>query len=654
MLASFDRLGRVLLGLAFAGAVGTSCSDEPKVTTEKPLTIPQGCNPIAYDVDGAPAADCLLPYPSDYFLASGAVRIPDVALPKFGASPIDLLAPHRPDGFSVGTPILALFPGGVDAKNLVFHTGDVSQSTSDASPTVLVDATTGERVAHFAELDPRAETDDRRALVLHPMARLENAHRYVVGIRGLVDQRGAPIPAPAAFASLRDDHGKAHPALAALSSHYESDVFPVLEGAGVPRASLELAWDFTTSTEESATGTMLEIQRDVAAHLAAGPPEIDVVSVTDAPSTHVGRRIDATVTVPLYVDSAEPLARLNDDGTGHVVARGTAKVPFSMWIPTSVMNRAPGTAPARLMQFGHGFFGTRDEVDDFPAELADEKGFVVVAADWWGLSAPDKLPVAGVIVNDPAGLAYVPDRVEQAMANFMYVAAAAKGPLSTMGPVMVNGAPAYDPSDVYYYGISLGHILGSTYVSLSPHVERAALSVGGCDFSLIMFRSQAFIPLMTLIALQVKDPLDQQKLVAQMQSALDRIDPVSYAPHMLKDRYPTASPSLRIAMQTGLGDPAVPNLASFMQARTLGVHLLEPSPKEIWGIDGVMSPQKTGSSITLFDFGVTPNDLAVAPLDQNPVHEGVRRSQGSKDQVDRFLRPQGDLVQACTGVCDPD
>lgn len=654
MIASlFDRsaLRRSLLVALLVAS--SSCASEP-APTATPLSIPDGCNPIAFDAAGAPAADCMLPYPSDFFRSNDAVTIPDVAQVKFGQATVDLLAEHRPDGFPVGTPILALFPKGLDASNLVFHTGDVTVSTTDASPTALVDAETGERVVHFAELDPRAETDDRRALVLHPLVRLANGHRYVVALRGLKDKSGGAVAAPAGFASLRDEHGKAHPALAALSAHYESDVFPVLERAGIPRASLTLAWDFTTSSEANATGDMLAIQSDAAARLAAAPPEISIVEVKDAPAAHVGRRIEATVTVPLYVDSAEPLARLNRDASGHVVAVGTAKVPFTIWIPTSVLARAPGTPPARLMQFGHGFFGDRTEVDDFPIQLADEKGFVIVASDWWGLSKADKAPVAGTIVDDPAGLGRVPDRVQQAMANLIYVAAAAKGPLSTLGPLQVAGQPAYDPSAIYYYGISLGHILGSTYVTLSPYVERAALSVGGADFSLMMFRSQAFIPLITLLALQVPDPLDQQKLVAELQSSLDRIDPLSYAPHMLANRYPASSPSLRIAMQTGLGDPAVPNLASYLQARTLGVNLLEPSPREIWGVPSVTSPQTSGSSITLFDFGVTPNDLAVAPIDANPVHEGVRRSQGSKDQVDAFLRPDGQLVQACSGVCDPD
>lgn len=632
----------------------SACTDDvaPK-PQPKTLDITEGCNPIVAETAGGPKADCLLPYPSDFFRVGGKVSIPEVAQTKFGKTPVDLISPHQPDGFSVGSPILAIFPGGIDKSSLVFHTDDVTKSLGDASPTILLDAETGERVVHFAEVDPRAETEDKRALIIHPLVRLANAHRYIVAIRGLKDRSGAPVPPPEGFRSLRDDAGKAQLALAKLSPHYESDVFPVLESAGVTRSTLELAWDFTTSTEESATGDMLAIQKDLTSRLGVAPPAVEIVEVTDNPGPHIGRRIEATVTVPLYVDSTEPGAKLNYDGT-HVVAQGSAKVPFTVWIPTSVMNRAPGTKPARLLQFGHGFFGTRAEVDDFPVELADDKGFVIIASDWWGLSSPDKNPLAAMLLNDPASLPFITDRLHQAMANLIATAAAAKGPLVNLSPLQIQGQPAYDPTTIYFYGISLGHILGSTYVTLSPDVERASLSVGGSDFSLMMFRSQAFIPLIVLIAISVPDPLEQQKLVAELQSSLDRVDNLSYAPHMLSNRYPASSPSLRIAMQTGLGDPAVPNLASFLQARVLGVDLLEPSPREVFGLTSVTSPAKSGSTITLFDFGVTPSDTAVAPIDTNPVHEGVRRSQGSIDQIDAFFRPDGNLVQACTDICDPD
>ena len=249
------RLAFVLFAATVGLVLAASCN--PAVPTS--LTIPAGCNPIG----AGTGSDCLLPYPSDVFLGSGHVTIPTAAQVAFHDVPADLLAAHPVDGFPVGSPILALFPVGIDDTSLVFWTGDVARSREASSPTVLLDASTGERILHFAELDPRAQTDDRRALIIRPLVRLENGHRYIVAIHDLYDKAGHYLDAPAGFRSLRDDGGRANPALSALSQHFEDDVFPALEAAGIARDTLQLAWDFTTASEASTTKDMLDIRADV-------------------------------------------------------------------------------------------------------------------------------------------------------------------------------------------------------------------------------------------------------------------------------------------------------------------------------------------------------------------------------------------------------
>lgn len=629
--------------LGTTAGIGSGC-DSPSAPT---LVIPEGCNPIAAD------ADCLLPYPSDVFRVDDKVQISDAASVAFDGTPTDLLVGHRPDGYSVGTPILALFPGGVDDGNLVFWKTDVARSREASSPTVLLDATTGERILHFAELDPRADTDDRRALLIRPLVRLEHGHRYIVGIHDLRDRSGHLVDPPKGFLSLRDDDGRANARLEAISLRYDREIFAPLEAAGIAKDTLQLAWDFTTSTEKDTTGDMLAMRADLLSKLAATGPSVHVLQVDHDTNEHIATRIEATVDVPLYVDSPDPGGALVYGDGGAPTATKTFPVPFTIWVPKSVANRAPGAPPARLMQFGHGFFGGRVEVDGFPAELADELGFVVVATDWWGLADPDKAFVANQLFADPARTTLFTDRLQQAMMNFIAVAAAAKGPVAALPELQIQGAPAYDPSRLYYYGISLGGILGSTYVALSPYVDRAAYSVGAANFGMMLFRSRAFIPFLALIGVKVTDPLDQQKVGALFQATLDRIDPMVFAPHLLTDRYPGNPATMDIAMQVGVGDPTVPNLASFYQARILGVPVLTPSPVEPFGIPTVQSPVD-GSALTLFDFGVEPNDRAVASLEDNEVHEGVRRTAGSKHQLDLFFRPGGRILAPCDGPCDPD
>lgn len=628
----------------------TACGDDTGTPVgPKPLEITEGCNPIGAGDEG----DCLLPYPSDEFreMASGAplVTLPEAAQLRFDGVPGDPLALHRPDGFSVGSPILLHLPGPIDDSALVFWTDDVARSTSDDSPTWILDAETGERIRHFAELDPRATDPARQALILRPLERLLDGHRYVVAVSGLHTTDGALIAAPAGFASLRDNGGEAHPALSVRYPHYETAVFPVVEQAGKPRAELQLAWDFTTRSEASATGDLLAIREEIRTRSASAPPVVEVVSVEDDTGPHVARRIELRVEVPLFLDSAEPGGRLIA-----LPPKETVMVPLTVWIPPSVLNRAPGAPPARLLQFGHGFFGDRFECDGFPAELADAYGFVVFATDWWGMAAEDKAYVAGQLLGDPANTLVFTDRVHQGFANALVAAEAALGPIAALPELSVQGGPAYDAAHLYFYGISMGHILGSTYVAISPRVERAVLGVGGANFSMMMFRALPFQPLLALLQTQTDDPLDQQKFAALAQSAFDRVDPVTYAPYVFQ-RPLEGSPQGRAVLQhIGLADSQVPNVASYFHASLYGLPALSGAAAEVpAGFDEVSSPA-AGSAFVSFDFGETRTDEAKAPPAVTPVHDGLRYLPAAMEQVDAFLRPDGMIENTCSMTCDPE
>lgn len=650
-MAARGMLRRTLTRAAAIGWIAlAACGDETVAPAgPEPLEISEGCNPIGAGEEG----DCLLPYPSDFFRTKEGdgfrVTVPEAAQLRFDGVAGDPLSVHRPDGFSVGTPILTHFPGPLDDSSLVFWTDDVARSKTAESPTVILDAETGEPVLHFAELDAYASTPERQALILRPLERLKDGHRYVVGIGALKKTDGSAVSAPAGFASLRDEEGAAHPSLAALASHYDSDVFPVLEAAGRPRAELLLAWDFTTRSEASATSDLLGIRDAVIARYDAAPPEVTVVKVEDDVAPHIGRRVELTVKVPMFVDSEKPGGKLEPLPSTH-----DAEVPVTVWIPPSVMNRAPGDPPARLLQFGHGFFGDRYECDGFPAELADEYGFVVFATDWWGMAAPDKAYVAGLLIGDPTNTIVFTDRVHQAYANALAAAEAAIGPIALLPELQVGGTPAYDASHLYFYGISMGHILGSTYVAISPRVERAVLSVGGANFSMMMFRALPFQPLLALLQTQIDDPLEQQKFAAIAQSGFDRIDPVSYAPYFFERPLAGAPADRKMLQHVGIADSQVPNVASYFHARIYGLPALEGAAAEVPAAMETVAAPTDGSAFNVFDFGETRTDEAIPPPAVTPVHEGVRRLPAAMEQVDLFLRPDGQIENTCTMTCDPE
>jgi hypothetical protein len=108
-------------------------------------------------------------------------------------------------------------------------------------------------------------------------------------------------------------------------------------------------------------------------------------------------------------------------------------------------------------------------------------------------------------------------------------------------------------------------------------------------------------------------------------------------------------------MQVGIGDTEVPNLASHLYARVMGVPSLQPAPRPIAGLDEVAPPHE-GSALAEYDFGVDPLPAirATPPAQENPVHEGLRRLDAAHRQIDAFFQPEGLVVQTCDGVCDPE
>jgi hypothetical protein len=617
-----------------------------------PLEVTQGCNPLASE------NDCLLPFPSDYFLAEDAtlpsghrVRLSEAAkLKAKDGTAFDFTDLHPADGWSHGTQILALFPGGVDVSNLPSIQGPTA-ATSGA--TVLLDAERGEGVLHFAELDPRASNDARRALLLRPLVRLRDQTRYIVALRGLKAKDGGPVPVPEGFRRIRDGQTGGDPLLAPLAQRYEERIFPALAAAGIPRAELQLAWDFTTESEENVTRDMLDVRRLTMEALEATPPVVTVMDVKDNVDANIARRILGTLRVPLFMENAQPGALLARDEQGRVRRNGDTEVAFTLQIPRSVWGQS--VAPVRFLQYGHGFFGSRSEADStsFMRPFLEATKMVVLTVDWWGMSAADAPGVLGAIATTPGQTLRFTDRVHQAMANQIAVTYAARTTLRDVAALKDNGVLVYDPAQTYFYGISQGHILGGTYLALSPHVERGVLSVGGADFSFMMFRARPFSQFLSTIAQTVPDALDQQKFAALTQTGFDRIDPLTYAPHVLANTYAGGPASRRVLVQYGLGDVQVPNVATELHSRAMGLVQQLPATKQVpW-----LPPQEgevDGSALVQFDFKLPeplPGTVADLPPQDNGVHEAVRRDTESREQVNRFLMPGGKVEALCGGVC---
>jgi pimeloyl-ACP methyl ester carboxylesterase len=223
-----------------------------------------------------------------------------------------------------------------------------------------------------------------------------------------------------------------------------------------------------------------------------------------------------------------------------------------------------------------------------------------------------------------------------------------KNKLKNDPSLMVNGNPVTDASQMYYFGISLGGIQGATFMALNPDIVRGALNVGGGEWSVMMFRSTDFGVFTQLLDLYFPAPIDQAVLLHAAQAMWDYTDPISYAPHLLRDPLPGV-PTKNILYQESIGDAQVPNVATRLMVRTMQMPALAPPVQEVYGITDQQQPLT--SAYAQFDVHPSPlpGNTNVPPASDNQAHEACRRLPQVVDQLQRFFQPQGEVFQTCDG-----
>jgi hypothetical protein len=308
------------------------------------------------------------------------------------------------------------------------------------------------------------------------------------------------------------------------------------------------------------------------------------------------------------------------------------------------------------MEYGHGFFGLREEINySYMSAYSNEQRYITAAVDWWGMSEPDVPRVTQDIYKQPGAAFDFVDRLHQAMANMIALSAAIKGPLTQAPELKRFGKLLYNPDKLYYYGISQGAIFGVTMLATNPLIDRAALSVGGGPYSLMMSRSGSFEQLWGLLSALLPTPLSMMKFIALSQSTWDRVDPMTYAPHLLTDPYPGSPANRHLLLQIGIGDDSVNNLSSHMLARALDLPLFDPAPQPIWGLKTVPAPADDAMVVVDFNLKTLPGVYCRLPTKEEAtdVHEGVRRNPKIKQQLDQFFQPGGLIQNTCGGPCTP-
>lgn len=633
-----------------------SCSD-PAVSANEPL--------CALDTQSVPCdflieEKCLLPYPSAFFLKADPttptgfrVNYPRQGMPAntFNTH-IDPTEWNTLDGFSPGPEILALFPQGVDlAASDTPPITDIARSVADDSPTVIIDANSGERVAHFAELDAQVTNPQQQAFIIRPAVRLQEATRYIVAIRHLKDPDGNTIAPRRAFQILRDGRTTPVAVINARRAHFE-DLFARLAAAGIARDDLILAWDFVTASTASLTSRALSIRDQGLAANGSGAPPFQVTSVEDNYSDRIFRRVRGTFTVPLFMKSATPPTRMNLDANGVPQQNGTTTAPFTIVIPRSAVGGS-APQPGRPIVYGHGLLGSGEgEVTaDNLQTLANRFDFILGATDWVGMSSEDFTPTLR-LVHDLSAFPALPDRLQQAMLNFILLGRLMTAPdgLNADPAFQFNGVPIIDTRQLYYYGISQGGIEGGAYMGLAPDPVRGVLGVPAANYSILLQRSVDFGQFQFPLNQNYTDKLDEQLLYPLIQQVWDRAEPQGYLSHLVSQPLP-GTPAKKILIQMGVNDSQVPNIGTEIEVRSLGIPSLAPPAFHLFDIPEMTAPFD-GSAFVIYDVGGSAPPLTNTPptLD-NGVHEAVRKLDAAQRQIDAFLRPDGTVQNFCDGPC---
>lgn len=609
------------------------------------VSVPPEANPLG-------TTENILPFPSSlYEVADGAgVRL-DVPVGAFPMNTVMMqafdpvpLAKRR--GWPASVTILWAAPGGADPAGLVSHRA-IADSLGDASATVLLDMTTGERVAHFAEVDAN-ELDffDRQAIYIRPALRLAGGHRYAVGIRTSLKSRdGAELPVSDGFRAVLDDRSTGHARLDAARPRLREAV-AALETAGIPRDDLLVAWDFTVEPDEAALADPVAA-RD-AALAAMGPlganlaytVTSDLGTVNDDP--RLARRIELDFEAPAV--TGEEHAGFHRDASGTVIAMGTMMTKAYVMIPAC----ATSGNKAGLLIYGHGIFGGLPELrnGEYARDLAQDGCLIVAGTPWTGMSNDD-IPTALLALNDlNKGWGYG-ERIFQGIVNTIALEQLLRGKLATELFVDGQGQSIVDTSRVYFLGVSMGHVLGSTFMTFDPFITRGTLHVGGANWALMFERSNSWAAYGLPLKSSYDTLLDAVIMEQVLQMALQPVDGASYA-----GLAAPGTPAKQILMQTSLDDAAVPNVASYYHARSLGLDLLSTTVTTPFGFAAAVDSTTKGGIVVVDEMPPKkpPETNEVFNFD-TIAHEHPRRRTLLQLQMRDFWST-GTINNTCNGPCN--
>jgi hypothetical protein len=422
-------------------------------------------------------------------------------------------------------------------------------------------------------------------------------------------------------------------------------MFDGLATAGVDKTELVLAWDFVTASDTFLRSDLTTMRDAAVAAIGTNGANLAFSATEQPPINGIYKAYAGTYKAPNFLSNGE-----NDDS---IFTRGADGLPtmngmrdanFAALIPDCVTTQ-PG--PHTTIVFGHGLFGSAKEylADNFTQSLAEQYCFIIVAGDFIGLTSR-QLTLATLSVNDLNKGYGITEKLGQSIIDFTALENVVRGPMAQSDQFKANGMPVIDPAHTYYVGGSLGGIMGNVFMAYNPNITRGVLAVPGGVWSMLFERSNAWHLLQGAAMGSYTNPETYQLLIAFFGMAFEPYDAITTAEHVIKDPLPGV-PAKDILMWYSEGDCLVSNITTEMVARTMGITMIDPAVKQVWGMTAAPGPMVNG--INVFNDHPTPlpPDTNIPPAEDNGTHSGINRKPAALRMVEAFLLNAQAAKQTC-------
>jgi len=612
------------------------------------------------------------PFPSMHLVArdeSSAtgcrVQLRQDTIPVGSGGALDLQRFNRRDGFSPAGTLWVRLEEALEQDSLP-PLSDLGRSLGEDASVQLWNLDSGERIPHFAELDAwQPQNDVDRALLIRPMVAMGFGTRVAAVLTSSLRRAdGSPWQGPEDFLQLRD--GKRPDGRSdALWEHY-SDLLGQLEGHGLERGSVQLAWDFITASETNLRAPLDRVLDTMRTELPLDP-EHEVEAATsllhdalqgDPISAGLWREVRGSIPLTHFLwadDPEDPDPTEHDHGMfllddqGLPTPRGLDAAYFTLIVPESLQDAPAGSAP--VIVFGHGLFSAPQDYLSAAGDpneviaLCNSMQAICIGGEWRGLTERDR-PDALRVATDVSRFPLLTDKLIQGLSNQLALARLMQTRFIEEPFLQAStGGSLVNRERTYYYGISLGGIMGGAFIGNSEVVESGVLHVPGAMWSTLLERSSNWTPLEAFLVQNLSTPFERQLLYSATQLLWDPVDPINHLGGVAEKN---------VLWQVSVGDEQVPNLTAESLARSLGLPLVAPEVHPVFGLQTAETPLGPGAS-GYFQFhpGMPLPDEGNRPAAVTGAHGAIRLRPEAREQVLVFLHDgiEGTIIHPCDGPC---